>query len=131
MSIKPVDFETLWKIRKEVMWPDRDISFVQLSGDEKAKHLGFYLQDRCISVISIFETAEGLQLRKFATLLSEQGKGYGTQLLSHVIDKHVGHTIWCHARIEKQAFYEKFGFMCCSKPFEKSGKAYVRMVLEA
>jgi predicted GNAT family N-acyltransferase len=127
VTIQEISLETVWQIRHEVMWPERDVSFVRIPEDAEAKHLGVVLDDQVVSIISLFETPEGLQFRKFATLESEQGKGYGSYLLKHVIDAHPGQNIWCHARVEKQAFYEKFGLFVRSTTFEKSGKTYVRM----
>jgi GNAT superfamily N-acetyltransferase len=127
MTIQEISLETVWQIRHEVMWPERDPTFVRIPADAEAKHLGVVMADRVVSVISLFESPEGLQFRKFATLLSEQGKGYGSYLLQHVIDSYPGKLIWCHARVEKQAYYEKFGLFARSTPFEKSGKTYVRM----
>lgn len=127
MTIQEIPLETVWQIRHEVMWPAHDPSFVRLPADAGAQHLGVVLGDQVVSIISLFETPEGLQFRKFATLESEQGKGYGTYLLNHVISLYSGQKIWCHARVEKQAFYEKFGLFSCSTPFEKSGKIYVHM----
>lgn len=127
MTIQEIPLETVWQIRHQVMWPERDASFVRIPADAHAQHIGVLIDEQVVSVISLFETPEGLQFRKFATLESEQGKGYGSYLLEHVMDTYVGQKIWCHARVEKQAFYEKFGLFACSSPFEKSGKTYVRM----
>ncbi len=127
MIIQTIPLETVWQIRHQVMWPERDPSFVRLPADAGAQHLGVVLGDQVVSIISLFETPEGLQFRKFATLTSEQGKGYGSYLLQHVMDTHPGQHIWCHARVEKQAFYEKFGLIARPTTFEKSGKRYVRM----
>ena len=127
MIIQEINLDTVWQIRHQVMWPERDVSFVRIPEDAEAKHLGVVMDDQVVSIISLFETPEGLHFRKFATLESEQGKGYGSYLLQHVIDSHPGQNIWCHARVEKQAFYEKFGLFARTTTFEKSGKTYVRM----
>ncbi len=127
MIIQDINLDTVWQIRHQVMWPERDESFVRIPQDAEAKHLGVLIDGRCVSIISLFETPDGLQFRKFATLISEQGKGYGSFLLRHVMAMHIGQKIWCHARVEKQSFYEKFGLIVCSSPFEKAGKTYVRM----
>lgn len=127
MTIQEIPLETVWQIRHQVMWPERDPTFVRIPEDAQAKHLGVVIAGQVVSIISLVETPEGLQFRKFATLTSEQGKGYGSYLLQHVMDTHPGQNIWCHARVEKQAFYEKFGLFVRSTTFEKSGKSYVRM----
>ncbi len=117
MIIQEINLDTVWQIRHQVMWPERDVSFVRIPEDAVAKHLGVVLDDQVVSIISLFETPEGLQFRKFATLESEQGKGYGSYLLKHVIDSHPDQNIWCHARVEIQAFYEKFGLFARSTTF--------------
>ena len=127
MTIQEIPLEAVWQIRHEVMWPERDPSFVRVPEDAQGKHLGVVVANQVVSIISLFDTPEGLQFRKFATLKSEQGKGYGSYLLRHVIDLRPGQNIWCHARVEKQAFYEKFGLFARLTTFVKSGKTYVRM----
>jgi GNAT superfamily N-acetyltransferase len=131
MMIEEIDLETVWQIRHQVMWPARDATFVRLPEDTDAQHLGCVVDGQCVSVISLFTTPDGLQFRKFATLVSQQGKGYGSALLAHVIQTNPNQIIWCHARVEKQAYYEKFGLLPRDIPFEKNGKIYVRMALEA
>jgi predicted GNAT family N-acyltransferase len=131
MTIQEISLETVWQIRHQVMWPERDASFVRIPEDTDAKHLGVVVDGQCVSIISLFKTPDDLQFRKFATLVSAQGKGYGSALLAHVIQSNPHQTIWCHARVEKQAYYEKFGFVGRDMPFEKNGKIYVRMTLEA
>lgn len=127
MTIQEIPLETIWQIRHDVMWPERDPIFVRIPEDTQAKHLGVVMDEQVVSIISLFETPEGLQFRKFATRIAEQGKGYGSFLLQHVVDSHPSQNIWCHARVEKQAFYEKFGLFMRSTTFEKSGKSYVLM----
>ncbi len=82
------------------------------------------------SIISLFQENQSIQFRKFATLVSEQGKGYGTLLLNHVFEQ-FGQSdveqIWCHARVPKAQFYEKFGMKKVGETFLKNGIEYVKM----
>jgi len=130
MTIKEVPIENILTIRREVMWPDKDIDFVKVKGDDKAIHLGVYKNGKVVSIVSIYITKNNLQFRKFATLKNEQKKGYGTLLLKEIFKlsskKNIDH-IWCNARKNKSSFYEKFGLISTGKEFFKSGKSYIIM----
>src|SRR5687767_3081892 len=112
MDIRAVNLETIWQIRQQVMYPAEEISYVQLPEDNMGKHLGLFIQGRLVSVVSLFEQGKDLQFRKFATLGDEQGKGYGTQLLTYVMDQATMEgkdRVWCNARVAASGFYERFG----------------------
>lgn len=93
-------------------------------------HLGLFANEDLISVISIFSKNDEIQFRKFATVATHQGKGYGTVLLKHVFglaEKLKARRIWCNARYTKKSYYEKFQMTAINAPFEKSGILYVIM----
>ena len=78
----------------------------------------------------MFIENQEVQFRKLATEVSEQGNGYASQLLEHLMRVVAGKGIqllWCNARIEKVAFYERLGMQHTSKRFSKGGKEYVIM----
>lgn len=128
--ITEISSEQTYLLRREVMWPNKPIEFIMLENDNKGVHFGLYCGDNIISVISLFVEEEGAQFRKFATALSEQGKGYGSILLNHIIsvalDKKINR-LWCNARLDKISFYEKFGMKRTDHSFMKSGIEYVIM----
>ena len=130
MTIKNVPIEKILTIRQEVMWPNKDINFVKVEGDDKAIHLGVYENNKVVSIVSLYITKNSLQFRKFATLQNQQKKGYGTLLLKEVFkfasSKNIDH-IWCNARKNKISFYERFGLTSTGKEFLKAGKSYVIM----
>ncbi|MEQ8471642.1 MAG: GNAT family N-acetyltransferase [Marinoscillum sp.] len=130
MEISEISCEETWPIRQKVMWPDRPLSFVKLSNDRQGIHYGLFVENELISIISLFRSDDELQFRKFATVRSEQGKGYGSVLLRYVIDSQDVQgirRIWCNAREDKVGFYEKFGMRKTSQTFEKGGISYVVM----
>ncbi len=130
VEVKEIGITEVLEIRREVMWPDKEIDFVRVEGDQDALHLGLVVEGKTVSIISLFIEGDRLQFRKFATRKDEQGKGYGTFLLNHVIElskKRRINYIWCNAREEKTNFYEKFGLKVTKKKFIKSGKSYVIM----
>lgn len=130
MLIKEISIDEALPIRHKAMWPDKDLDFVRVPGDEKAIHLGLFVNRKLISVVSVFEKENGAQFRKFATLPEYQGKGYGSKLLVYMI----GHVqkmdiqkIWCNARVSKIDFYNGFGLTTTDRTFQKSGLDYIVM----
>lgn len=130
MEIKETPLPLVWQMRKEVMYPDFTIEQVKLDNDSEGNHLGLYVDDRLVSVVSVFEEAGVLQFRKFATALAEQGKGYGSYLLQYVMDlavtKHCA-AIWCNARLSALPFYERFGMYAEGQSWTKHGIEFIKM----
>ena len=129
MNIKLISAEETWKLRHEVLWPDMPFDFIKLPEDSDGYHFGGYKDDMLVSVVSLFQTETGIvQFRKFATKPNEQGKGYGSKLLYHLIEfaKQKGfHTLWCNARADKTSFYEKFGMFKTQETYIKQNIKFV------
>lgn len=128
MEIKIITANQTWELRQKVLWPAKDISYVQLADDSVGTHYGLYDDSRLVAVISTFAKNGEIQFRKFATDQKWQGKGYGTKLLQHVIAaaQASGVTaIWCNARKDKAAFYQKFGLEKTAKEYERDGLQYI------
>lgn len=125
-----VELDDVLKIRHEVMWPDKDLDYVRIKGEEQARHYGYYRNKKLVSVVTLLIDGETAQFRKFATLLEYQNKGYGTLLLERVLllAKIDGvKVISCNARVEKIEFYKKFGLNETKERFIKSNQEYVVM----
>jgi len=130
IEIKKIEKEKAWKIRHQVMWPDRPFDYIKVTDDHLALHYGLFKAQALISVISLFITDEEAQFRKFATVDLEQGKGFGSSLLEFTLEqaKHQGvKRIWCNARTNKLSFYKKFGFKETDSHFTRGGKQYIIM----
>lgn len=130
MIITQISASKTWPIRQKVMWPDKPLDYVKIPGDEHAAHYGLMVEGRLVSIVSLFNQNNEIQFRKFATLKSEQGKGYGSYLLSHVLKDNISENttaIWCNARIDKKNFYLKFGLQPTQKSFFKGEIEYVIM----
>jgi GNAT superfamily N-acetyltransferase len=126
-------------------------------------------RDQPVSVVSVFltpmtspSTTTSLapveaQFRKFATETHHQGKGYGTQLLTHMFETlsasqqrgeepegwensdlgrdvvaapvaAVVKRVWCNARTDKAEFYRRrFGMVETNTTFTRDGQSYVIM----
>ena len=128
MEIKEVFYKDVWPLRKIVMYPEKDIEYVKLPEDKDGLHLGLYVENELISVISLFVNGEELQFRKFATLEDKQGCGYGSKLLNNVLEyakESVMKRVWCNSRVEKTGFYKKFGFYETEESYVKDGREFV------
>ena len=132
VTIEQVPAYVVWPIRHKVMYPQEDFDFVKLPDDERGTHLALFAGNDLLSVISLFQKDSDLQFRKFATKQEFQGRGYGSELLRHVIQyaRQQGTTrIWCNARTSAIVFYSKFGFRPANKTFTKNGIDYTVMEL--
>lgn len=129
-NIKQIQYTETWDIRHRVMWPDKPFDYVKLPEDKKGIHFGLFKNEKLIAVISLFIDHGEAQFRKLATEIHEQGLGYGTQLLSYLIDyvsQQKIKRVWCNARANKTLFYNKFGMVATNKKYIKSGIEFVVM----
>jgi GNAT superfamily N-acetyltransferase len=130
--IRPISAEETFPLRHSVLWPDKPPSYVQLPDDATGQHFGAFINDKVVSVISLFidsETNEA-RFRKFATAPEWQGKGIGSALLRHTIDaatRDGAKAIWCDSRRSAEAFYGKFGFEVEGDEFFKGEIPYVKL----
>lgn len=128
--IKETQIKDVWHMRQKVMYPEETIEFVKLENDDKGLHLGLYIADTLVSVISVFEVGDEVQFRKFATETAMQGKGYGTMLLRYVMDWAIStgkKSIWCNARIMATEMYRRFGMQPVGEGWKKYGFEFIKM----
>tara|TARA_R110000868_G_scaffold178679_3_gene418485 strand:- start:952 stop:1302 length:351 start_codon:yes stop_codon:yes gene_type:complete len=110
------------------MWPDYPIDFIKLPEDLNGIHFGLYKNNELVSIVSLFIDGESAQFRKLATKVSEQGNGYATQILKHIIhycEEWPVKKLWCNARVNKSEFYKKFGLLATDKTYIKGGIEFV------
>jgi predicted GNAT family N-acyltransferase len=130
LEIKNIQASETWNLRHRVMSPNRPFDSIKLPKDDEGLHFGLFQDDKLISVISLFINNETAQFRKFATEISEQGKGYGSILLKHIIEESIKQKVknlWCNARLSALGFYQKFGFEAVSETWMDNGIEYVKM----
>mgnify|MGYP003530026727 CR=1 FL=1 len=129
-EIRSVEVEQILHIRHQVLWPAKSPDFVKVPEDDLGNHFGLYIENKLVSVISLFADGNRIRFRKFATLQEYQNRGLGSRLLDFTIDwaREQGYReIWCDARTSAMAFYEKFGFAKFSEPFFKEEIAYFKI----
>jgi GNAT superfamily N-acetyltransferase len=110
------------------MWPNEPFSFVQLPEDPEGVHYGLFVKKVLTAIVSVFTEGKEAQFRKFATLDSQQGKGYGTALINYMIDQLIAkgiEKVWCNARVNKTDFYNRFGMTKTTTTYTKRGIDFV------
>ena len=130
--IEQVSYLATYALRHAVLWPNHPIDFVKVPDDENGLHYGAFLHGKLVSVISVFLDGQTARFRKFATSPTYQNKGIGTQLLTHAMAeaKRLNATsIWCDARTDALALYQRFGMKPSGEVFNKTGVLYQKMEL--
>jgi predicted GNAT family N-acyltransferase len=130
LKIKIIQASETWDLRHRVMATNRPFNSIKLPKDEEGLHFGLFHEEKLISVISLFIENDTAQFRKFATEISEQGKGYGSILLNHIIEESIENNVkylWCNARMTALGFYEKFRFKSVSETWIDNDIEYVKM----
>lgn len=100
---------------------------MKMEEDNNGLHFGVFVDDKLEAVVSLFQTGNAFQFRKFAVAPHMQGKGIGKTLLQYIIDfarAQGGLLIWCNARSTAVNFYQKAGFVTTGKTFSKQGFDY-------
>ncbi|MCW3116058.1 MAG: hisA, partial [Chitinophagaceae bacterium] len=103
---------------------------VKLKDDDKGQHLGLYINEELVSVVSAFINDGELQFRKFATQEKYQGRGYGSLLLEKVFQlagERKCKAVWCNARVTATGFYKKYGMIETGSSWRKNGFEYIVM----
>lgn len=121
-----------WRIRQLAMYPEKEITDMELSEDWDGMHFGLYYQYELTGVVSLFIDGTTAQFRKMAVLPAHQGKGFGLQLLKYIIDycRSQGiKNLWCNARMSATGFYQKIGFETIGEPYERNQLQYIKMEL--
>jgi ribosomal protein S18 acetylase RimI-like enzyme len=130
MDVRIITLDEALPVRHRVLWPDKPLSFCTVEGDESSIHYGVFLHNDLVCVGSTFINNRTARLRKFATLEEFQGRGAGTQLISHIVGEIIQadvETFWCDARSTAVGFYKKFGMEVRGDEFIRSGISYYKM----
>ncbi|MGV3547230.1 MAG: GNAT family N-acetyltransferase [Pedobacter sp.] len=121
-----------WRIRQLAMYPEKEITDMELSEDWDGMHFGLYYQYELTGVVSLFIDGTTAQFRKMAVLPNDQGKGFGLLLLQYLVDycKSQGiENLWCNARVSAIGFYQKLGFATVGETYERNQVSYIKMEL--
>lgn len=129
-SIREITATDTLQLRRDVLYPNKDLHEVLVENDDKGRHYGVFEGERLVAVGSLFINGNAAQFRKLATAPDKRGKGYGKMLLHHFtqVAGASGVTLlWCHARNTAQNFYTPLGFVQAGDYFEREQITYCRM----
>lgn len=132
MQISRITHNETLAIRQAVLWPQKSVDFCRVEGDESAQHFGAFVEQKLVSVASVFIDGDSARLRKFATLPNYQNQGIGSAMLTHIITELKQSNMqqfWCDARESALGFYQRFGLQVSGTRFYKSDVAYFKMSL--
>ncbi|PJJ54789.1 GNAT family N-acetyltransferase [Hymenobacter chitinivorans] len=130
VAIRPITPEQTYPLRHAVLWPDKPREYVQVENDGAGYHFGAFLGEELVAVISLFVDAGQARFRKFATAPEWQKQGIGSRLLERVMQeaRQLGAgQLWCDARQDAAAFYQRFGMVGEGPVFYKGDIPYQRM----
>lgn len=130
MDIRQITHQQTIAVRHQVLWPNKLPTFCYVEGDEQGIHFGAFKQDHLVCVASIYIDANSARLRKYATCQQFQGQGFGSAVLTTIINHLKAHdieTFWCDARESAVGFYQRFGMQCSGERFYKSDVGYFKM----
>jgi predicted GNAT family N-acyltransferase len=130
MEIVRITWKETIPIRHEVLWPEKELSFCKVDGDEHAMHYGAIADEKLVCVASVYIGSDSARLRKFATLKEYQNRGIGSAVLRHILtdaSKLQVRYFWLDARESAEGFYNRFGFEKNGGRFLKSEVQYFKM----
>ncbi|MDR3712155.1 MAG: 1-(5-phosphoribosyl)-5-[(5-phosphoribosylamino)methylideneamino]imidazole-4-carboxamide isomerase [Puia sp.] len=130
MQIKEAPLDQVLKMRQTVMYPYLPLEEVRIKEDPIGTHIGLYVEEELVSVISVFVEGDEMRFRKFATQTHLQRRGYGTQLFLHVLklaETLQCRKLWCLARVSVKGFYEKYGFKTVGDVQYNKGIDFIKM----
>jgi GNAT superfamily N-acetyltransferase len=127
ITIEQIRPELTWKLRRDVMYPDKNIPDMRMEEDNDGYHFAAFKDNYIVGVVSLFHEGTDFQFRKFAVAADEQGRGTGTILLNYVLDIAIAmgaKRIWCNSRVTAIGFYQRFGLVQTGKTYSNIGIDY-------
>jgi predicted GNAT family N-acyltransferase len=140
LEIRVVAAEDVRPIRRRILRahrPDDDAAF-DGDDDPDAFHVAAFVDGRLVAAASALRRPPpgssddaAWRIRGMATDPAERGRGIAGALLDRCleyVDERDGGVVWCNARLDAIALYERHGFVRETEPFEVEGIGpHVRM----
>lgn len=129
MKIEFTDVEKIYNLRRDVMRPGMDLSYVMYDEDnnEGSFHLAAVEDDKIVACITFFPSTNPdlpyenqYRMRALCTDENYRGRGYATQLINkgmEIVVSRGAQVVWFHARVHLVNFYRSFGCVEYGQPF--------------
>ena len=127
IDIEQITPELTSRLRRDVLYPEKDITDMEMNMDREGYHFGAFTDNKLVGVVSLFPDGKDLQFRKLAVDPAFQRRGVGSALLDHVESfalQNGGIRIWCNARTTATGFYLESGYGRTGRLFSKNGLEY-------
>ncbi len=127
IHIEQIAPELTWRLRRDVLYPNKSFYDMGMEEDSNGYHFGAFTDNQLVGVVSLFANGTDCQFRKLAISNSFQNNGYGRLLLKHMVcfaKSNGAIRIWCNARTTAIGFYLKTGFTKTGRTFSKNGFDY-------
>lgn len=139
-DIAPADLYQVLQKRQDVFILEQTCLYPDLDGlDQDAQHLlGWRSEDgkrelvaylRCLAPGAKFPE---MSLGRILTTSAARGTGIGRELVAqgivHAERLHPGHRIRIGAQQRLERFYQEFGFITCSEPYDEDGILHIDML---
>ncbi|MAW16832.1 MAG: GNAT family N-acetyltransferase [Flavobacteriaceae bacterium] len=123
MQFKQIKATATYTVRHSVLRKGLPLSSCTFDRDEDNStiHLGAFLENRAIGILTLLTNTKNVQIRGMAGLEKFQGKGIGKQLIAHAENLVHGRnicTIWMNARRIAVPFYKRCGYRKQGDAFE-------------
>lgn len=123
IQLKPICAKETYAVRHPVLrsgLPIESCAFDR-DDDENTVHIGSFLNEKLVGVLTLLPKETDVQLRGMAVLPELQGKGIGRLLVAEaekcVRDMDMS-TLWMNARLVAVPFYEACGYQKQGETFE-------------
>lgn len=130
IHIEQITHELTWRLRQQVLYPDKAIRDMAMECDEDGIHYGAFTENKLVAVVSTFRQEGGVQMCKLAINPTLQHKGIGSRFLQYITERAMESSatlIWCNACIGTEGFYLKAGFKPGGNWFTENGIEHIRM----
>lgn len=139
MNIKYLEFNTLEQkdlvsLRERILRLPLGLKFTpeELALEELQDHFGIFEEDKLIGgLILVKQHDKRIKMRQVCIDNSFQGKAYGQALVSYSekwAKKQGFETMYCHARENALAFYQKMDYEISGNQFIEVGLAHYKLI---
>ncbi len=124
MQIEQITPRLTFKLRRDVLYPDKQVAEMEMTEDENGVHFGGFKDNKLVAVVSLFQKGGDFQFRKLAVDPIVQNMGLGNTMLKYIENyaaENGATRIWCNARVSAIGFYLKANYRQTGELFIRDG----------
>jgi ElaA protein len=128
------EYHALLKLRCEVFVVEQESPYLEVDdADKVSTHVWFEDEDGSVAAVArIVPAGVNFDTPSIGRVIArKRGVGMGAKIMQAAIDQVPNEDITIEAQVQAKGFYEKFGFVQDSEPFDDCGVMHIRMVRKA